>query len=59
VLLVANLVNKQAFYNQYWLVAALVLTSWAVDADRSAPAAPASDSVSEADSGGETAVQAR
>jgi hypothetical protein len=24
VLLVANLVNKQAFYNQYWLVAALV-----------------------------------
>jgi hypothetical protein len=30
VLLVANLVNKQAFYNQYWLVAALVLVSWAV-----------------------------
>jgi hypothetical protein len=27
VLLVANLVNKQAFYNQYWLVAALVLLS--------------------------------
>jgi hypothetical protein len=26
---VANLVNKQAFYNQYWLVAALVLLSWA------------------------------
>ncbi|MFL6099689.1 MAG: glycosyltransferase 87 family protein [Actinomycetales bacterium] len=25
VLFVANLVNKQAFYNQYWLVAALVL----------------------------------
>lgn len=28
-LLVANLVNKQAFYNQYWLVAAMVLLSWA------------------------------
>ncbi len=27
VLLVASLVNKQAFYNQYWLVAALVLLS--------------------------------
>jgi len=31
VLLVANLLNKQAFYNQYWLVAGLVLVSWAVD----------------------------
>jgi hypothetical protein len=31
-LLVANLVNKQAFYNQYWLVAALVLVSWALPA---------------------------
>ena len=30
VLFVANLVNKQAFYNQYWLVAGLVLASWAV-----------------------------
>jgi hypothetical protein len=30
VLFVASLVNKQAFYNQYWLVAALVLVSWAV-----------------------------
>jgi hypothetical protein len=29
VLFVANLVNKQAFYNQYWLVAGLVLVSWA------------------------------
>jgi hypothetical protein len=29
-LLVANLVNKQAFYNQYWLVAALVVISLAV-----------------------------
>jgi hypothetical protein len=36
VMLVANLVNKQAFYNQYWLVAALVLLSWAVP-----PARPA------------------
>ena len=30
VLFAANLVNKQAFYNQYWLVAGLVLLSWAV-----------------------------
>jgi len=29
-LLAANLMNKQAFYNQYWLVAALVLVSWAL-----------------------------
>ncbi|GLY18638.1 hypothetical protein Kisp01_56520 [Kineosporia sp. NBRC 101677] len=29
VLLVANLVNKQAFYNQYWLVAALIVISLA------------------------------
>ena len=36
VLLIANMVNKQAFYNQYWLVAALVLTSLACPA-RSAP----------------------
>ena len=36
VLFVASLVNKQAFYNQYWLVAGLVLISWAVpdEADR-------------------------
>ncbi len=32
VLLVANVVNKQAFYNQYWLSAALVIASVAVDA---------------------------
>lgn len=32
VLLVANLVNKQAFYNQYWLSAALVAISLAVPA---------------------------
>jgi hypothetical protein len=31
-LLVANLVNKQAFYNQFWLVAALLLVSVAVPA---------------------------
>ena len=31
-LFVANLVNKQAFYNQYWLVAALVVLSFAVPA---------------------------
>lgn len=29
VLLVANLVNKQAFYNQYWLVASLIVISFA------------------------------
>ncbi|GAB6897876.1 glycosyltransferase family 87 protein [Kineosporia succinea] len=29
VLFAANLVNKQAFYNQYWLVAALVIISFA------------------------------
>jgi hypothetical protein len=37
VLLVANLVNKQAFYNQYWLVAGLVLLSVAAARDRSLP----------------------
>jgi len=31
-LLVANIVNKQAFYNQFWLVAALVAASWATSA---------------------------
>lgn len=30
VLAAANLVNKQAFYNQYWLVVALVVLSWAL-----------------------------
>jgi hypothetical protein len=34
VLFVANLVNKQAFYNQYWLVAALVLASVAAPSGR-------------------------
>ncbi len=37
VLLVANLVNKQAFYNQYWLVVALVVTSWALPQDDARP----------------------
>lgn len=36
VLFVANLVNKQAFYNQYWLVAALVVVSLAVPAGEDA-----------------------
>ena len=34
VLLVANLVNKQAFYNQFWLVGALVVLSLAVPVSR-------------------------
>ncbi|NAZ83781.1 hypothetical protein GTR02_18365 [Kineococcus sp. R8] len=37
VLLVANLVNKQAFYNQYWLVGALLLTAVAARAGQRAP----------------------
>ncbi len=37
VLLVANLVNKQAFYNQFWLVGALVLLSVAVPVPASLP----------------------
>jgi hypothetical protein len=43
VLLVANLVNKQAFYNQFWLAGALVVVSLAVatrPALRPAPDAP-------------------
>jgi hypothetical protein len=34
VLLVANLVNKQAFYNQYWLVGALVVLAVAAQPSR-------------------------
>jgi hypothetical protein len=34
-LLVANIVNKQAFYNQFWLVAGLVAASWATRASTS------------------------
>jgi hypothetical protein len=37
VLLVVNLVNKQAFYNQFWLVGALVLLSVAVPDPGSLP----------------------
>jgi hypothetical protein len=37
VLLVANLVNKQAFYNQFWLVGALLVASWAFPADPADP----------------------
>ncbi|GGL22587.1 hypothetical protein H9L10_06885 [Phycicoccus endophyticus] len=37
VLAVANLVNKQAFYNQFWLVAVLVLASLVVPPTRTAP----------------------
>ncbi|GAB7191204.1 hypothetical protein NUM3379_19110 [Kineococcus sp. NUM-3379] len=45
VLLVANLVNKQAFYNQYWLVGALLLLAWAASGAASAPgSAPTSPS---------------
>ena len=43
VLLVASLVNKQAFYNQYWLVAALLVAAWAAPDDGSAEAAEATD----------------
>jgi hypothetical protein len=45
VLFVANLVNKQAFYNQYWLVAALVLLSWAVPPRAAAAGGAAEDAV--------------
>jgi hypothetical protein len=37
VLAVANLVNKQAFYNQYWLVAALVAASLALPQGEPSP----------------------
>ena len=44
VLAVANLVNKQAFYNQFWFVAALVAASLAADAVRDpSPSASAPD----------------
>ena len=45
VLLVANLVNKQAFYNQYWLASALIALSLAatpaLSGDHAIPAHPA------------------
>jgi hypothetical protein len=40
-LLIANLLNKQAFYNQYWLVLALLVASWAVPAPEPAATPPA------------------
>lgn len=45
VLLVANLVNKQAFYNQFWLVGALVVVSLALEGrvDRPAPTVTGED----------------
>jgi hypothetical protein len=62
VLLTASIVNKQAFYNQFWLVAGLVAVSLAVDASgittcggrgRSATAHPATrDSPRETAGGG-------
>lgn len=39
VLAAANLVNKQAFYNQYWLVVALVVLSWALPQEHPADGA--------------------
>jgi hypothetical protein len=50
VLLVANLVNKQAFYNQFWLVGALVVLSLAA-APRPTPATPATSGAGTAGSG--------
>jgi Glycosyltransferase family 87 len=41
VLFVANLVNKQAFYNQFWLVGALVVLSLSVSAPRAGEGSPA------------------
>jgi hypothetical protein len=49
VLLVANLVNKQAFYNQFWLVGALVATALAATPATTTPVVsgqPASRSAS-------------
>jgi len=36
----ANLLNKQAFYNQFWLVGALVLLAWSADPPWRTTAAP-------------------
>lgn len=43
VLLVANLVNKQAFYNQFWLVGSLVVVSLAVAARPAVSRAPGAE----------------
>jgi hypothetical protein len=60
VLLVANLLNKQAFYNQYWLVVGLVVLSWALPQDvgaaepaDSTPVDPAADGVLSVGSAGD------
>ena len=42
VLLVANLVNKQAFYNQFWLVGSLVVVSLAVASRTARPSSSGS-----------------
>jgi hypothetical protein len=42
VLLIANLLNKQAFYNQYWLVLALLVAGWAVPEPEPEPEPPSS-----------------
>ncbi len=44
-LLVANLVNKQAFYNQFWLSGALVVVSLAVAGRRTEPQTPPTSKV--------------
>ena len=46
-LLAANLVNKQAFYNQYWLSAARVAMSLAVPRRDASPVLPERRSPSE------------
>lgn len=45
-LLGANLLNKQAFYNQYWLVGALVLLAWPASGRRPAGVAVTTPSTS-------------
>jgi hypothetical protein len=60
VLLVANLVNKQAFYNQYWLVMALVLASWGAAGITTSRGSvdPATDEAHGEDAGSRTGVGA-
>jgi hypothetical protein len=48
VLAVANLVNKQAFYNQFWLVGALVAASLALPQGEPPPDDPAGGDGTEA-----------
>ena len=59
VLAAANLVNKQAFYNQYWLVVALVVLSWALpqeSPDRADDGPPDSTDESTDDTAGQPAT---